>query len=52
MGALSAFALMLCLPLTTWVRLLVWFLIGIVIYFAYGRRHSKLQAPKAPTTPN
>jgi APA family basic amino acid/polyamine antiporter len=42
MGAVSAFALMLSLPLMTWVRLLVWFLIGIVIYFLYGARNSKL----------
>ena len=48
MGALSAFALMLYLPLMTWARLLVWFLIGMVIYFSYGRRHSKLQGPTTP----
>lgn len=42
MGALSAFALMLYLPLMTWMRLLVWFLIGLVIYLAYGHRHSRL----------
>jgi len=45
MGALSAFGLMLCLPLMTWVRLLVWFAVGMVIYFFYGVRKSKLAQP-------
>jgi APA family basic amino acid/polyamine antiporter len=49
MGALSAFGLMLYLPLMTWVRLLVWFLVGIVIYFSYGYHRSKLQTPKNQT---
>jgi APA family basic amino acid/polyamine antiporter len=42
LGALSAFGLMAFLPLQTWIRLVAWFLIGIVIYFLYGVRHSKL----------
>jgi APA family basic amino acid/polyamine antiporter len=35
---------------TNWVRLIVWMLLGLVVYFAYGRRHSKVQAlaSKAP----
>jgi APA family basic amino acid/polyamine antiporter len=33
---------MLGLPLDTWIRLLVWLGIGLVIYFLYGRRHSVL----------
>jgi APA family basic amino acid/polyamine antiporter len=32
---------------TNWMRLLVWLLIGLVIYFSYGRRHSKVQAMNA-----
>jgi len=47
-GALSALALMAALPWPTWRRLLVWFVIGIVIYFCYGVRRSKLAQP--PTT--
>jgi APA family basic amino acid/polyamine antiporter len=42
MGALSALYLMVSLPWTTWVRLLAWFLIGMLVYFAYSRYHSRL----------
>jgi APA family basic amino acid/polyamine antiporter len=50
-GAVSAIALMSALPLTTWVRLIVWFLIGMVVYFSYGVRRSKLaQLPPTPGT--
>jgi basic amino acid/polyamine antiporter, APA family len=44
MGAISAVYLMVSLPWRTWERLIVWFVIGIVIYFAYGVRKSKLAA--------
>ncbi len=42
LGAISAFYLMASLPWRTWERLIVWFVIGIVLYFAYGVWNSKL----------
>jgi APA family basic amino acid/polyamine antiporter len=42
LGALSALYLMVSLPWRTWERLIIWFVIGIVIYFAYGAQHSRL----------
>ena len=38
----SAAYLMNSLPLDTWIRLIVWMSIGLVIYFAYSYDHSKL----------
>ncbi len=43
MGILCCVGLMLTLPRDTWLRLLVWLLIGFAIYFGYSRRHSVLQ---------
>ncbi len=42
LGALSALYLMASLPWKTWQRLLIWLGIGLVIYFLYGIRNSKL----------
>jgi len=42
MGILICFGMMAFLPLDTWIRLIVWMALGMLIYFAYGRSHSKL----------
>src|SRR3954452_16586843 len=42
-GAGLAIFLMKYLERDTWIRFGVWLLIGLVIYFAYGRRHSLLR---------
>ncbi|MFA6166367.1 MAG: amino acid permease [Gemmatimonadaceae bacterium] len=42
-GILVCGWLMWSLPRDTWLRLLIWMGIGLVIYFVYSRRHSKLQ---------
>jgi APA family basic amino acid/polyamine antiporter len=39
---LSALYLMWYLPWRTWQRLLIWLAIGLVLYFLYGYRKSKL----------
>ena len=36
-------ALMLSLPILTWLRFFVWLAIGMVIYFMYSVRHSRLR---------
>ncbi len=48
LGILSCLALMLSLDGLTWIRLVIWLLIGFAIYFGYSRRHSRLQQAGRP----
>jgi APA family basic amino acid/polyamine antiporter len=41
-SAIVSTLLMAALPASTWIRLIIWMAIGLVIYFGYGRSHSKL----------
>jgi APA family basic amino acid/polyamine antiporter len=43
LGALACLVQMLALPITTWVRLVVWLALGLMLYFSYGVRRSALR---------
>jgi APA family basic amino acid/polyamine antiporter len=42
LGAFSAAWLMKSLPWITWERLIIWFVIGMVVFIGYGYSHSRL----------
>src|SRR5271157_3629983 len=50
LGVLSAFYLMLNLPLLTWIVAIAWLIVGLVIYFTYSAKHSKVQQMSAVVT--
>ena len=43
LGVATCLFMMVFLPGDTWLRLIIWMAIGIVIYFLYSKKHSKLQ---------
>jgi APA family basic amino acid/polyamine antiporter len=44
MGILFNGYMMYKLGWVNWARLIIWLIIGLFIYFFYGRHHSKVQA--------
>jgi basic amino acid/polyamine antiporter, APA family len=42
LGIVTCLFMMVFLPMDTWIRLLVWMLIGLDIYLVYGAKNSKL----------
>jgi APA family basic amino acid/polyamine antiporter len=49
LAALACVYLMFGLPLVTWIRFLVWLVLGGFIYYFYGRRHSVLRRGPHPS---
>ncbi|MDF5757920.1 amino acid permease [Spongiactinospora sp. TRM90649] len=49
LSVLASIYLMLNLPVETWLRFIVWMIIGVVVYFLYGRRHSRVGRSAAGT---
>ncbi len=46
-GLLSNFYLMSELGISNWLWFTIWLIAGLIIYFLYGIKHSKLQTPKS-----
>jgi APA family basic amino acid/polyamine antiporter len=43
LGIAVSLLMMVSLPGDTWLRLVLWLVIGMVVYFGYGRKHSRVQ---------
>ena len=50
LGILVCGAMIYGLGWTNWLRLAVWLAIGVVLYFVYGAKHSKLRRARAATS--
>ncbi len=44
-SVVACFYLMYKLPGITWIRFGIWLLVGLVLYFVYGAKHSRLRNP-------
>jgi APA family basic amino acid/polyamine antiporter len=47
LGIMFSAGIMMILPSDTWIRLGIWTAAGLVIYFLYGARHSRLSRTAA-----
>lgn len=47
LGIIVCMVMMASLPIESWERLAIWLGIGLIIYFAYSKKHSKLNKNKA-----
>ncbi|HEV2642014.1 MAG TPA: amino acid permease, partial [Candidatus Elarobacter sp.] len=47
----ACFYLMWQLPRVTWIRFIIWLAVGLLLYFAYGYRHSTLRGRRTTVAP-
>ncbi len=52
MGILVSLLMMLGLPAVTWLRLVIWLAIGLLVYFFYGQHHSRVRQGKHALPPH
>ena len=50
-GVIVCGAMIYGLGWTNWLRFVVWLVIGLVVYFSYGRKHSEVQALETKPSP-
>lgn len=50
-GAAACIYVMAGLPARAWERFGIWMSLGVILYFAYGYRHSKLRRARAGLPP-
>ncbi|MGH8302682.1 MAG: amino acid permease [Steroidobacteraceae bacterium] len=50
-GAVICFTMMIFLGVGTWIRLVVWTIVGALIYVFYGYHHSKVRQQNTPAQP-
>lgn len=48
LGIVSCLLLMFSLPAENWIRLVIWLLLGFLVYFGYGRKHSVMHGYVEP----
>jgi APA family basic amino acid/polyamine antiporter len=51
LSVLACAYLMLNLSVETWLRFVIWMLIGFVVYFSYSRGHSRFASRSAAGSP-
>src|SRR5579885_3526292 len=52
MGIAISLLMMISLGWETWARLIIWLALGLIVYFSYGRKHSKVQLRNSQSQAN